>query len=153
MSDQSPHCELSLPYSESKRRADSLWWIIVILIMELNLELDNVNISPTRTVPYCGLNNKITRLSVPHVTFYSSCYWCFTKKVQTLRLSAFLHHLQLFSNGFRKHSPVLWRSNLSLGKLKSNWTERHRVIHLRRLITLRWKGPLVLLHWPFLTLK
>ncbi len=55
----SPHCELSLCYSESKRRADSLWWIIVILIMELNLDVDNVNMSPTRTV-YCGLNKHIT---------------------------------------------------------------------------------------------
>ncbi len=33
--------------------------------MELNLDVDNVNMSPTRTV-YCGLNKHITWLSVAH---------------------------------------------------------------------------------------
>ncbi len=49
--------------------------------MELNLDVDNVNMSPTRTV-YCGLNKHIT-LSVAHgpVTWLTDVL-----KVQALKL-------------------------------------------------------------------
>ncbi len=53
--------------------------------MELNLDVDNVNMSPTRTV-YCGLNKYITWLSVPRGPFLAVTWLTDVLEVQALKL-------------------------------------------------------------------